>query len=60
LRAVSESDKARPISAYGRSKLLAEQAVLEFSRERAATIVRPPSVYGPGDKDFLILFQNIR
>lgn len=59
LHAITEADKSRPISAYGRSKLLAEEAVLEFSRERAATIIRPPSVYGPGDKDFLILFQNI-
>jgi nucleoside-diphosphate-sugar epimerase len=58
-RPLEETDKARPISAYGRSKLLAEEAVLEFSRERAATIIRPPSVYGPGDKDFLILFKNI-
>jgi nucleoside-diphosphate-sugar epimerase len=59
LRAVCENDEAKPISAYGRSKLLAEKAVLEFSRRRAATIIRPPSVFGPGDRDFLILFKNI-
>jgi dihydroflavonol-4-reductase len=57
--ALEETDKAAPISAYGRSKLLAEEAVVEFSRKRAATIIRPPSVYGPGDRDFLILFKNI-
>ena len=59
LRAVSESDTPHPISLYGQSKLRAEEAVLQFSRRRPATIIRPPSVYGPGDKDFLILFQNI-
>lgn len=59
-RPLTEEDEPRPISLYGRSKLLAEKAVLEYSQKRPAVIVRPPSVYGPGDKDFLILFQNIQ
>lgn len=56
---LNENDRAQPISAYGKSKLMAEGHVLDFSRERPATIIRPPSVYGPGDRDFFILFQNI-
>ncbi|RPI02805.1 MAG: NAD-dependent epimerase/dehydratase family protein [Calditrichaeota bacterium] len=59
IRPVNEDDLAQPISAYGKSKLMAEHHVLEFSRERPAVIIRPPSVYGPGDKDFFILFKNI-
>lgn len=59
-RPLTEEDAPHPISLYGRSKLLAEEAVLEFSRKRPAVVIRPPSVYGPGDKDFLILFRNIQ
>lgn len=47
-----------PISGYGRSKLAGEQAV------RAGplpwTIVRPPGVYGPRDREFLRLFRAAR
>ncbi|HWP37696.1 MAG TPA: NAD-dependent epimerase/dehydratase family protein [Gemmatimonadales bacterium] len=50
-----ESDPDTPVSGYGRSKLAAESAV------RAGpvpwTIVRPPSVYGPRDVEFLRLFR---
>lgn len=35
-----------PVTAYGRSKLLAERAVTGFPDH---TIIRPPAVFGPGD-----------
>lgn len=57
---LTESEAQHPISAYGRSKLLAERAVLKFAQQRPATIVRPPSVYGPRDVEFFKLFQNTR
>lgn len=42
-----------PISMYGRSKLMAEEAVRGYMASgRAATIVRPPVAYGPGDRYF--------
>jgi nucleoside-diphosphate-sugar epimerase len=47
------------VTAYGRSKLAAERAV----REAATvpwTIVRPPPVYGPRDREFLRLFRIVR
>lgn len=48
----------RPVSAYGRSKLAAEELV------RAGpvpwTIVRPPTVYGPRDRELLRLFKLAR
>ncbi|MBN1479776.1 NAD(P)-dependent oxidoreductase [candidate division KSB1 bacterium] len=57
---LSEIEAQHPISIYGRSKHLAEQAVMEFAKNRPATIVRPPTVYGPRDTDFYKLFRNAR
>ena len=56
---LSEEEATSPISAYGRSKKMAEQAVLEYSQQHPATIIRPPSVYGPRDIDFLQLFKIV-
>jgi len=57
---VRESDRPRPIEAYGRSKLQAEQAVVRYRESLPITIVRPSSVYGPGDRDFLNVFKQER
>jgi dihydroflavonol-4-reductase len=54
----TETDRPAPVSAYGQSKLAAEQAVRSFAPVLNASIVRPPIVYGPRDKEFLpSLFQ---
>jgi nucleoside-diphosphate-sugar epimerase len=45
-----ESQEPRPLSAYGRSKLAAEAAVREFAGRIPSLVVRPPIVYGPGDR----------
>jgi nucleoside-diphosphate-sugar epimerase len=52
----TESDSPAPVSNYGRSKLAGEDAVRSIDGLRAA-IIRPPGVYGPRDKDFLVLFS---
>ena len=57
---VRESDRPLPIEAYGRSKLQAEQAVVRYRDSLPVTIVRPSSVYGPGDRDFLNVFRQER
>jgi nucleoside-diphosphate-sugar epimerase len=46
-----EDDEPRPITAYGRSKLAAERAVLQASGRLAVTIVRPPNVIGAGSPE---------
>lgn len=57
---VRETDEPAPVEAYGRSKLQAEQAVVRYRSLLPVTIVRPPSVYGPGDRDFLRVFRQER
>jgi len=49
---MSADAPARPVTAYGRSKLAAEEAVRASSLPW--TILRPPTVYGPRDRDNLI------
>lgn len=56
---VDETGTPRPFSPYGRSKFLEEQAALAFADRFPVTIVRPPSVYGPRDRETLLVFQLI-
>jgi nucleoside-diphosphate-sugar epimerase len=55
-RPVTEDHPPRPVSAYGESKLRAEELAL---REGAATVtvIRPPAVYGPRDTAILKVFS---
>lgn len=57
---LTEDDAPMPISSYGKSKQLAEQAVLEFQKKFPITIIRPPAVYGPRDDDFMEVFKYIK
>lgn len=43
------------LSWYAESKALAENAVIQSQRE--SVCLRPPAIYGPGDKEMLPLFQ---
>ena len=58
-RPVRESDAPQPISLYGRAKLRAEEAVQEYMQTHHAVIVRPPSVYGPRDRDVYVYFKSV-
>jgi len=57
---VTEADTAHPVSAYGRSKLKAEAVCMDYAARIPVTIVRPPAVYGPGDKDVLQVFKMLK
>ncbi len=52
-----EGDPCRPVTWYGESKRVAEEVVRLESDGIAWTILRPPAVYGPYDRDFLAVFK---
>ena len=56
---IRESDKAQPNTAYGRSKLEAEQwlATLE---DLPYVVLRPTGVYGPRERDYFMMAKSIK
>jgi UDP-glucose 4-epimerase len=54
---LTEDDPPKPINAYGRSKLAAEQAIGETGG--SFTILRPVVIYGEGEKGNLATIQKI-
>ena len=54
-----EGDSPAPVSAYGRSKLAGELAASRHAGEMEITLVRPPIVFGPGDRGVLEMFRPI-
>jgi dihydroflavonol-4-reductase len=58
-RSVDEDSVPDPITPYGRSKLMGEEAVRAASDLLPITIVRPPAVYGPRDYGIYEFFKSI-
>jgi nucleoside-diphosphate-sugar epimerase len=54
-----EGDSPAPVSAYGRSKLAGEQAAARYAAGLSISVVRPPIVFGPGDRVVLEMFRPI-
>jgi nucleoside-diphosphate-sugar epimerase len=59
-RPVRETDEPRPITTYGQSKLAGEKTALSFADKFDVVAIRPPGIYGPGDKEVFSFFQTIR
>lgn len=55
---VAETNLQAPITAYGKSKLAAEQ-MLATHNQFPYVIVHPTTVYGPREKDLLVLIQSL-
>jgi nucleoside-diphosphate-sugar epimerase len=55
---LSEADTCRPVSAYGRSKLEAEEVTRQYQGRVPSTIVRLSAVYGPRDVNLLTIFKS--
>src|SRR5262249_37119907 len=47
-----------PLSQYGRSKRAGELALAELGRKVRTIVLRPPVLYGPGDRELLPLFKS--
>ena len=56
---VDENTLPAPITPYGRSKLMGEEAAMTAANFFPVTIVRPPAVYGPRDYALYELFKSI-
>ncbi len=56
---VRESDEPHPITVYGQSKLAGERTALSYSDRFPVIAIRPPGVYGPGDKEILSFFEAL-
>lgn len=55
-----ETYRYKPLDHYQESKVAGEKVALEyFSNGLKGAVVRPASIYGPGDKRFLKLFKPI-
>jgi dihydroflavonol-4-reductase len=59
-RALTEGEKANPISWYGESKLESELEALRFASAFPVTIVRPSAIYGPRDRETLLIFRMVK
>src|SRR5207248_3276260 len=57
---VPDDAEPRPVTHYGRSKLEAERAVLAAADKLPVTVIRPPMIYGPRDRETLAFFTSIR
>ncbi len=59
-KALREDSEPHPVSYYGKSKLEAEGIVNHAGKTIPVTIIRPPAVYGPRDRDFYLFFKFIK
>jgi nucleoside-diphosphate-sugar epimerase len=57
---VTTATVPHPVTAYGRSKLAAEQAVLAMKGQLPVTVIRPPAIYGPRDQEIFAFFQSVQ
>jgi len=59
-RPMTEADAVRPVSAYGRGKLAAERVLIELKDRVRSVVLRFPAVYGPRDRDGLVLLRSLK
>jgi nucleoside-diphosphate-sugar epimerase len=57
---ITEDQSGEPITTYGKSKLQAEKECLAVLDKLPITIVRPPAVFGPRDKDVFEFFATMQ
>lgn len=60
LKPHTETDPSSPVSAYGKSKKMGEDHVLNFGKKFPVLVLRPPMVFGPRDKQLLMLAKVVK
>jgi dihydroflavonol-4-reductase len=58
--ALAEDAPQRPVSLYGKSKSMAEALLRDSRGSLPVTVIRPPAVYGPRDRDVLTFFRLVK
>ncbi len=53
------TDKPNPVSMYGKSKLKSEEFIKSL-KDFPYLIFRPTGVYGPREKDYYVMYKNIK
>lgn len=56
---ITETDQPCPNTAYGRSKLEAEQFLDSVASRLPFVVLRPTGVYGPREKDYFLMVKSI-
>jgi len=59
-RPVLSGATPNPVTFYGRSKLAAERAARAVVDSVPITIIRPPMIYGPRDREILPFFKSVQ
>ena len=59
-KAIDETFPPHPITDYGKSKWEAEKIAREYMEKIPITIIRPPAVYGPRDRDVYVQFKMVK
>ncbi|MGZ3461228.1 MAG: NAD-dependent epimerase/dehydratase family protein, partial [Archangium sp.] len=54
-----EEDPLQPVEWYGESKAEAERIAFAYAGRLPVTVVRPPRILGPGDRENLLLFRLV-
>src|ERR1700738_1079636 len=57
---IPDDAEPRPVTHYGRSKLEGERAVLAAKDRLPVTVIRPPLLYGPRDRETLAFFSSVK
>jgi len=57
---VADDAPPAPVTHYGRSKQAGERAVLDAKDRLQVTVIRPPMVYGPRDRETLAFFTSVK
>ena len=57
---IRESDTPRPNTAYGESKLKAEQALEALADRLPYVVLRPTGIYGPRERDYFMMVKSIK